>query len=49
MVCFDATAEYELRLAQIGAGLGRRSGVEWMAALMGPGRVRLQTASLPPP
>ena len=49
VVCFEATAEYELRLARIGVGLGRRAGVEWMAALTGPGRVRLQAASPPPP
>ena len=48
VVCFDASAEYELRLARIGVGLGRRSGVEWMTGLTGPGRVRLQAASPPP-
>ena len=31
VVCFEATAEYELRLARIGVGLVRRAGVEWMA------------------
>ena len=48
VVCFDASVEYELRLARIGGGIVRRSGVEWMAALTGPGRVRLQAASPPP-
>ena len=38
VVCFEATVEYELRLARIGVGLGRRAGVEWMAGLTGPGR-----------
>ena len=47
VVCFDATAEYELRLARIGGGIAPRTGVEWMAALTGPGRVRLQAASHP--
>ena len=37
VVCFDASVEYDLRLARIGVGLGRRSGVEWMAGLTGPG------------
>ena len=49
VVCFEATAEYELRLARIGGGIVRRTGVEWMAALTGPGRVRLQAGSPPPP
>ena len=49
VVCFDGTAEYELRLARIGGGIVRRAGVEWMAGLTGPGRVRLQAASPPPP
>ena len=47
VVYFEATVEYELRLARIGGGIVRRSGVEWMAALTGPGRVRLQAASRP--
>ena len=49
VVCFDASVEYDLRLARTRGGLGRRAGVEWMAALTGPGRVRLQAASPPPP
>ena len=48
VVCFDASAEYELRLARVGGGFVRRSGVEWMAGLTGPGRVRLQAVSPPP-
>ena len=48
VVCFEGTIEYELRLARIGGRLTSRDGVEWMAALMGPGRVRLQAASPPP-
>ena len=48
VVCFEGTIEYELRLARIGGGIVRRSGVEWMAGLTGPGRVRLQAASPPP-
>ena len=47
VVCFEASAEYELRLARIGGGIAPREGVEWMAALTGPGRVRLQAASHP--
>ena len=48
VVCFEATIEYEIRLARLGGGIVRRSGVEWMAALTGPGRVRLQAVSPPP-
>ena len=47
VVCFEGTIEYEIRLARIGVGLGRRAGVEWMAALTGPGRVRLEPAAPP--
>ena len=44
VVCFEATAKYELRLARGGGVTLRRSGLGWMAALTGPGRVMLQTA-----
>ena len=47
VVCFEATIEYEIRLARIGGRLARQPGVEWLAALTGPGRVRLEAAAPP--
>ena len=49
VVCFEATIEYEIRLARIGGRLARQPGVEWLAALTGPGRVRLAVAAPPAP
>ena len=43
VMCFEASAEYELRLARVTGVSLRKSGLEWMAALTGPGRVTLQT------
>ena len=49
VVCFDATAEYELhRPRKQRLMLGSREG-EWLAMLTGPGRVMLQSATLRAP